>query len=222
MLQSSTLGYIKKLSKNNNKSWFDENRPLFEEAKLDFEILVKAIISSFGKVDPDIAPLEAKNCVFRQYRDIRFSKDKTPYKNHMGASLNKAGKQSHFADYYFHCEPGGKSLIGGGLWIPEANHLKKVRQEIDYCWDEFQQVIHNKMFSSTYGDLEKKAYSLSREPKGYAKDNPAIEYLKMKSIMAFKMLSDDDLMSKNLVKMITSGFKALQPLVNFINRSLEE
>lgn len=222
MLQSTTLQFLKDLDINNNKPWFDANRHRYINAKADFELLISKVIEQFGKSDTEIAWLTAKDCIFRINRDIRFSKDKTPYKNHMGASLNKAGKQSHFADYYFHCEPGGKSLIGGGLWIPEANHLKKVRQEIDYCWDEFQQVIHNKMFSSTYGDLEKKAYSLSREPKGYAKDNPAIEYLKMKSIMAFKMLSDDDLMSKNLVKMITLGFEALQPLVNFINRSLEE
>jgi uncharacterized protein (TIGR02453 family) len=222
MLQPGTLQFLKDLEINNNKAWFDANRNRYIDAKADFENLITKVIEQFGKSDTEIAWLKAKDCIFRINRDIRFSKDKTPYKNHMGASLNKAGKQSHFADYYFHCEPGGKSLIGGGLWIPEANHLKKVRQEIDYCWDEFQQIIRSKPFITTFDDLEKKSYSLSREPKGYDKNNPAIDYLKLKSIMAFKVLSDDDLMNKNLVKNITSAFKSLQPLVRFINRSLEE
>jgi uncharacterized protein (TIGR02453 family) len=222
MLQPSTLQYLKDLDANNNKQWFDENRNRYVEAKANFEQLITKVLEEFGKSDPEIAWLKAKDCTFRINRDIRFTKDKTPYKNHMGASLNKAGKQSHFADYYFHCEPGGKSLIGGGLWLPDAIHLKKVRQEIDYCWEEFQQIITSKPFVAAFGDLEKKAYSLRREPKGYDKDNPAIEYLKMKSVMAFKMLSDEDLTSKNLVKIVVSAFKALQPLVSFINRSLED
>src|SRR5689334_14816062 len=106
MLQTSTLTYIKDLTRNNNKQWFDENRNSFEQAKSDFEALVKDIISVFGKVDSDIAPLEAKNCIFRQYRDVRFSKDKTPYKQHMGASFDRGGKKSGFAGYYLHIEPG--------------------------------------------------------------------------------------------------------------------
>src|SRR3954454_1876615 len=140
MLHSNTLTFIKQLQKNNNKLWFEENRHLFNQAKDNFENLVKNIITEFGKVDPDIVPLEAKNCIFRQYRDIRFSQDKTPYKQHMGASFDRGGKKSGFAGYYLHIEPGNKSMAGGGIWMPEGEQIKKIRQEIDYNWDEFYSI----------------------------------------------------------------------------------
>lgn len=221
MLQQSTLNYIKSLTINNNKPWFDENRSLFETAKNDFENLVKDIISSFGIIDPDIAPLEAKNCVFRQYRDVRFSKDKTPYKQHMGASFDRGGKKSGFAGYYLHIEPGNKSIAGGGIWMPEADALKKIRQEIDYGWGEFFEIINEPSFKKVFGELEQGEFKLSREPKGYDKENPAIEYLKLKSLVAIQPLTDADLTSKDLLKKILAAFTALMPLIKFINRSLE-
>jgi len=221
MLQSSTLTFIKKLTKNNNKPWFEENRHLFNEAKDNFENLVKNIITAFGKIDPDIAPLEAKNCVFRQYRDIRFSQDKTPYKQHMGASFDRGGKKSGFAGYYLHIEPGNKSMAGGGIWMPEAEQLKKIRQEIDYNQEEFYGILNQNDFKKIYGDLEQGEFKLSREPKGYEKDNPAIEYLKLKSLVATQTLTDNDLVSKDVLQKILSAFTALMPLIKFINRSLE-
>ncbi len=221
MLQTSTLTFIKKLEKNNNKTWFDENRHLFVDAKSDFEKLVTEVIQSFGKTDPDIAPLLAKNCIFRQNRDIRFSKDKTPYKSHFGASFDRGGKKSGFAGYYLHIEPGNRSMVGGGIWMPEAPALKKIRQEIDYNWDEFSNLLHQKDFRKVYGDLETNEYKLSREPKGYEKDNPAIEYLKLKSLVAIVKITDEELTAKNLANQVIKAFSALMPLVNFINRSLE-
>ncbi|GEO09634.1 DUF2461 domain-containing protein [Segetibacter aerophilus] len=221
MLQRETLTYIENLTKNNNKAWFDENRHLFEEAKSDFETLVKNIISSFGKIDPDIAPLEAKNCIFRQYRDVRFSKDKTPYKHHMGASFDRGGKKSGFAGYYLHIQPGNKSMAGGGIWMPEAAQLKKIRQEIDYSWEEFAAILNEPAFKKIYGGLEEGEFKLSREPKGYDKENPAIEVLKLKSVVAIHPLTDDELVSKDLLKKIVATFTALMPLIKFINRSLE-
>lgn len=221
MLQPGTLTFIKRLQKNNNKSWFEGNRNLFNNAKDDFEILVTDIITSFGKVDQDIAPLNAKDCVFRQYRDIRFSKDKTPYKGHMGASFDRGGKKFGFAGYYLHIEPGDKSMAGGGIWMPEAAQLKKIRQEVDYNWEEFFDIINQKDFKNIYGDLEQGEFKLSREPKGYEKDNPAIEYLKLKSLVAMQTLTDDDLVTKDLLQKILSAFTALKPLIKFINRSLE-
>jgi uncharacterized protein (TIGR02453 family) len=221
MLQASTLSYIKNLTDNNNKPWFEDNRNSFNGAKDDFENLVKDVITQFGKIDADIAPLEAKNCIFRQYRDVRFSKDKTPYKHHMGASFDRGGKKSGFAGYYLHIQPGDKSMAGGGIWMPEAPALKKIRQEVDYSWDEFQNIISNKAFKSVYGDLEHGEYKLSREPKGYEKDNPAIEYLKLKSLVAIRPLKDEELVAKDLLPKILKVFEALMPAIKFINRSLE-
>jgi len=221
MLQPSTLTYIKNLAKNNNKQWFDANRNQFEDAKNDFEKLVEKIIQTFGEIDTDTAPLKAKDCTFRQYRDVRFSKDKTPYKVNMGASFDRGGKKSGFAGYYLHLEPGNKSMIGGGLWMPEATSLKKVRQEIDYCYDEFSKIINNPAFKKPYGDLEKGEYSLSREPKGYEKENPAIEYLKLKSFVAIHLVTDEEVVSEKYFKEIIAGFTAIMPLIKFINRALE-
>jgi uncharacterized protein (TIGR02453 family) len=222
MLQNATLQFIKDLEQNNDKSWFDANRKRYDAARADFEEFITNLITEFSKYDNEIGWLKAKDCIFRINRDIRFTKDKSPYKNHMGASLNKAGRQSHFSDYYFHCQPGGKSLVGGGLWLPEAKDLKKVRQEIDYCWEEFEGLIRGKDFVKQFGDLEKKEFSLTRPPKDYDKDNPAIEYLKMKSIMCFRYLTDEELTSKDLLKKIVDAFRALVPLVRFMNRALEE
>lgn len=221
MLRASTLAYIKNLSENNNKIWFEENRSPYTIARGDFEILVKNILQKFGEVDTDIAPLEAKNCIFRQYRDIRFSKDKTPYKQHMGASFDKGGKNSGFAGYYLHIEPGNKSMVGGGIWMPEAAALKKIRQEIDYSFDEFYKIISEPKFKRTFGELEQGEFKLSREPKGYEKDNPAIEFLKLKSLVAVHPLTDENLVSKDFQQTVLNAFTALKPLINFINRSLE-
>ncbi len=221
MLQPSTIKFLENIKANNNKAWFEENRKKFEAAKEDWEVLVQKVLDKMQTLDEDTIGLTLKNCVFRQNRDVRFSKDKSPYKSHMGASIDRGGKKSGFAGYYFHLEPGNQSMVGGGLWMPEAGPLKKVRQEIDYCWDEFQKIITEKKFVSQFGDMEKGEYSLSREPKGYAKDNPAIDYIKLKSFVALRMLKDEELTDKNIFKKVIAAFEALKPLVKFINRALE-
>jgi uncharacterized protein (TIGR02453 family) len=223
MLQSSTLKFLQSLKKNNSKVWFDANRKQYEAAKADFAALVDVVIKSFGKKDPSIAGLLAKECMFRINRDVRFSKNKDPYKTNMGASITAGGKKIMMAGYYFHFEPGGKSFVGGGLYMAEPDKLKKVRQEIDYSWDEFSKIIHHKKFIETYKDLDKsEGMSLVREPKGYEKDNPAIDYIKLKSWIAFKPISDKELTEKDLVKTITASFDTLYPLILFLNKSLSE
>jgi uncharacterized protein (TIGR02453 family) len=116
----------------------------------------------------------------------------------------------------------GNSFIGGGLWQPEPGNLKKVRQEIDYNWEEFQSILKNKSFKKTYGDLLKTGdLSLSRMPKGYEEANPAIDYLKLKSLIAETTMADEDLTKSSLHKKTVAAFETLQPLLNFINRSLD-
>ena len=223
MLQPTTLKFLKALKKNNSKEWFDSNRKIYESVKVDFAALVDAIIHSFGKKDPSIAGLLAKECVFRINRDVRFSKNKDPYKTNMGASITAGGKKVMMAGYYFHLEPGGKSFVGGGLYMAEPDKLKKVRQEIDYGWTEFSKIIQHKKFKENYTDLDRsEGMSLVREPKGYEKDNPAIDYIKLKSWIALKPISDKELTEKELVKTITSSFEALYPLIVFLNTALSE
>ena len=222
MLQPDTLQFLSELKTNNNKAWFDTNRSRFDNAKKDLLQLVDGIIKKLGKKDADIAMLAAKDCVFRQNRDVRFSKDKSPYKINMGAYFNRGGKKSNHAGYYFHLEPGNNSFAGGGLWLPEAPHLAKVRQEIDYCWAEFQKIISKKSFRDSFGDLNTKEHTLSREPKGYEKDNPAIKYLKLKSFVALQPITDIELNSKDLLNKLMARFEAIQPLIQFLNRPIDE
>ena len=220
MLKSSTIKFLKDLRKNNNKPWFDRHRPDYENAKTDFSNFVQQVIDRHGKKDPGIAHLKAKDCLFRINRDVRFSKDKSPYKTNMGAYFNPEGKKSNLSGYYFHFEP-GKSFSGGGLWMPLPVDLARIRQEIDYNLDAFQKIISDRRFKKVFGDLQRdQEFVLTRVPKGYESDNPAAEFLKMKSFVAKMPLSDADLTSKDLIKKVQNAFEALQPLLRFLNESI--
>lgn len=221
MLQPSTLKFLKDLAKNNDRAWFEGHRTQYERAKEDFENFVQAVLNRHGKKDEDLKELTAKKCTFRINRDIRFSKDKSPYKTNMGASMNRGGKKSIFSGYYFHCEP-GKSFVGGGLWMPMPPEMKRVRQEIDYCYDEFRQIVSAKKFRSVYKELYTgEDVKLTKVPQGFEKDNPAAEYLKLKSWLAMKELTDEEMTSKDLLKKTAEAFETLQPMIKFLNRALE-
>jgi uncharacterized protein (TIGR02453 family) len=221
MLDPQTLKFLSQLKKNNNKPWFDAHRAQYEAAKIDFSNFIQLVIDAVQKSDTTITGLTAKDCQFRINRDVRFSKDKRPYKENFGAFICRGGKKSIYAGYYFHLAP-GNSFIGGGLWHPEPANLKKVRQEIDYNWEEFSSIIKNKNFKKIYSDLYKgEDVSLSRMPKGYEEDNAAIDYLKLKSLIAETKIADEDLTKATLHKKTIAAFEALQPLLKFINRSLD-
>jgi uncharacterized protein (TIGR02453 family) len=222
MLQLSTVKFLKELKKHNNKPWFDANRKKYEAAKADFTGFIQQVIDLHGKKDPSIQSLIAKDCLFRINRDTRFSKDKSPYKTNFGASINTGGRKAmNAAGYYFHLEPGA-CFTGGGLYMPMPDVLNKIRQEIDYNLADFKKIISAGKFKTIYGTLDKSPeISLSRVPKGYDIANPAAEYLKLKSYIAMIKLPDSILTSRDLVKKTVSAFEALQPLIRFINNSIE-
>lgn len=221
MLEPQTLRFLTQLKKNNNKAWFDAHRPQYEAAKIDFSNFIQLLIDALQKTDTTITGLTSKECMFRINRDVRFSKNKQPYKTNFGASIKRGGRKSSFVGYYFHCEP-GNSFIGGGLWMPEAAQLKNVRQEIDYNWEELQSILKEKNFKKFYGDLYKaNEVSLSTMPKGYEKDNPAADYIKLKSFIAETSVSDEELTKASLHKKTLAAFEALQPMLDFINKALE-
>jgi len=222
MLLPATLKFLKDLKKNNHKPWFDAHRPQYEAAKENFASFIQTIIDKHSLQDPTIKEQTAKGSMFRINRDVRFSKDKRPYKSNFGASINRGGKKSIYAGYYFHLEP-GDSFVGGGVWMPQPAETKKVRQEIDYCLDEFKGIVNHKKFKSIYGELYTgEDVTLSRVPQGFDKDNPAGEFLKFKSWLAIAKLKDSDLTDGSLVKNTLAAFEALQPMVVFINRALDE
>ena len=223
MLNPKTLQFLSKLKKNNSREWFNQHRDDYDAAKENFIELVNHILANSSQFDEELSLLTYKDCIFRINRDVRFSKNKDPYKNNMAAYFVKGGKKSWLAGYYFHCEPGGKSFIGGGLYGGEPDQIKKVRQEIDYNWEDFKGILDNKVFKKTFGDLSRQeGMSLIREPKGYEKDNPAIDYIKLKNFIVSVPVTDEELTDKKLIKKMITCFTAMQPLLQFLNRAMED
>jgi uncharacterized protein (TIGR02453 family) len=220
MLHASTLRFLKSLKKNNNKSWFETNKSAYLAAKEDIEHFVLQVIDGLGKTSPGIAPLKPKDCIFRIYRDVRFSKDKTPYKSHMGAYFNSGGKKALTAGYYFHCEP-GRNLLGGGIWMPMAPELSKIRQEIDYNFAEWKKIISRPNFRKFFPEGVDGGESLSRPPKGYDEQNPAIEFLKMKNFVVMRTLTDTEIQSKTLLKEALKTFEAMKAFIDFLNGAID-
>ncbi len=219
MLQSSTIQFLKALKKNNNKEWFDKNRKIYEQAKADYLNFVTIMLNEIQGFDTSLMELQPKQCIFRLNRDVRFSKNKDPYKTNFGASFSKGAKKIQTAGYYFHLEP-GENFVGGGLWMPMAPDLNKVRQEIDYCFKEFSSILKKPNFKTTYGDMDN-SMKLVRPPKGFEIDNPALEYLKLKSFVVTRSIKDTELTDNQLVKNVVKDFKTIAPLVHFLNRAIE-
>src|ERR1044071_9378309 len=139
------LKFLKDIKKNNDRVWFEKNKPRYLEAKQDFEDFVATVLKEFTKFDEGLGNLEAKKLAFRIYRDVRFSKDKSPYKTNMGAGFSPNGKLVQEPGYYIHIEP-GKSFVAGGIYMPDATNLAKIRQEIDYNADKLMKVMNSKSF----------------------------------------------------------------------------
>lgn len=220
MLQLTTIKFLKDLEKNNNRPWFELNRKKYEAAKADLQNMVADLIPAIAKFDEPIGNLAVKECTFRINRDVRFSKNKSPYKNNMAAYFSQGGKKASVAGYYFHCEP-GKSYAAGGFYGPMPPELAKIRQEIDYSFDEWKKILHNKSFMKYFPEGVDGIESLVRPPKGYDENNPAINYLKMKHFIVSKPLSDEALQSKTLVKDVAKIFETMKPMIDFLNRAVE-
>lgn len=219
MLQSSTLKFLKDLKKNNNRPWFEGHRKQYEQAKEDFLLLAEKLIAGIATFDPPIAILKAKDCTFRINRDVRFSKDKSPYKNNIAGYFNRNGKKGTGAGYYLHIEP-GKSFAAGGLWMPEPKNLVKIRQEIDYSFNDWKKIMGNASFKKTFVEGVK-GEALVRPPKGYEENNPAIEYLKLKSFIVSRPFTDEGIQSKTFLKDVANTFKAMKPMIDFLNAATE-
>jgi uncharacterized protein (TIGR02453 family) len=219
MIQQHTFTFLRDLKKHNNKEWFDSHRPDYEIAKTNFREFIEELIAGISKFDPAVKHLEAKNCVFRINRDVRFSANKLPYKSNMGASISPGGKKSFTAGYYFHAEPGA-SFLAGGMWRPEPVYLNAIRQEIDYNPDEFKKIISTKAFKNHFGALSDED-KLKAVPKGYDKTHPQIELLKHKSFIVVHDLTDKMVLSKDFFKHCTTVFKSMHPLNLFLRRACD-
>jgi uncharacterized protein (TIGR02453 family) len=214
-MDKSILTFLSRLRNNNNREWFNDNKEEYLQAKAAFEGFINDLIPHIRSFDPAIDLITAKDCTFRIYRDIRFSKDKNPYKTNMGAYINRGGRRSPFAGYYVHVEP-GQSFLAGGIYMPPADVLKKIRQEIVYNYDEFRKIIDNKKFKETFGEMDDPD-KLVNPPKGFPTDFPGIEMIKLKSYAVMHHVDDGKVIKDDFIKYSVDVFKTLRPLNNFFN-----
>jgi len=214
----NVLDFLTELSSNNNREWFTANKSRYLEARASFDAMIDRLIPEIRKFDPSIGPVTAKDCVFRIYRDVRFSKDKSPYKTNMGGFIVKGGRKGGYAGYYLHIDP-VESFIAGGNHMPSPEHLKKIRQEIMYNIDEFKGILNKPSFRKTYGSIE--GDRLSRPPKDFPADFPDIDLLKFKSYTVMHAADSKVVLKDDFEGHVIRTFRELYPLNRFLNRALE-
>lgn len=213
------LKFLKDLARHNDREWFEKNKSRYLESKQGFEELVGSVLAELVKFDPKLGGLDPKKLAFRIYRDVRFSKDKRPYKIHMGAGFSPNGKLVQEPGYYLHIQPGNKSFVAGGIYEPDAENLSKIRQEIDYNPDGLKKIMTSASFRKTFDGFDD-FDRLKTAPKGYPKDHPHIEWLKNKSFIVSVMLTDKQVMDKKFVKTVASACKTIKPLNDYIRDAI--
>ncbi len=214
-----TFEFLKKLSRNNNREWFEKNKPRYLEIKNEFELFIAALLHKMIQVDDSLAGLDPKKLVFRIYRDVRFSKDKTPYKTSVSAGLSASGKGTGVPGYYLQIEPGNKSILAAGLYLPSPENLTKIRQEIDYNGDQLNNIVNEKTFKKSFGTFWAED-KLKTMPKGYAKDHPHIEFLKLKSFMVIRNFKDVEVTDKKFLSKLIDTMRSAKPLNDFLTEGL--
>lgn len=218
MIPKDNIKFLKDIKKNNNREWFLANKKRYEAYKENYYKLAQQLLDAMTQYDASLGSMTVKDVVFRINRDIRFSKDKTPYKTNMAFWFSPGNKNWSQSGYYLHVEP-GMSFIAGGFYQPDADQLKKIRKEIEFFHEDLESILAEKKFKSIFGDLDRN-YSLKTVPKGYEKDHPAIELLKLKSFEASAKISDKELSEKDFVAKTVEKLMALKPMNAFYNRAL--
>ena len=220
MLSKDSVQFLDDLKANNNRDWFLDNKKRYEVFNKDYQKLVGDFLDAMKPLDPSLEMLEVKNCTFRINRDIRFSKDKSPYKDHLGVWMSSGVKGNNRSGYYIHIAKAG-SFIAGGFYCPEAEDLKKVRKEIAYFYEDLEEILHNKNFKKEFKDFDRnKKNLLKNPPRGYEKEHPAIEFLKLKSFETSQKFDITEVTREDFVAKMSKRLILLKPLNDFINRAL--
>ncbi len=214
MIQPHTLQFLNDLAQHNTKDWFDENRKRYDLAKQNVIEAVDGIIQGIMAFDPSLQDIKAKQTLFRINRDVRFSKNKDPYKINFGASISRGGRKSDFAGYYLQIQP-GQSFLGGGFYMPPAPILKRIRHQIDLEHERYREVLADPTFQATFEVMHSDA--LKTAPKGYPKDHPAIDLLRMKSFVVSAPLTDEALQAPDFVEKAVATCQVMYPFLNFLN-----
>jgi len=217
-MKKSIIDFLYLLKENNNRDWFQANKKLYEEARSDFEQFVESLIPVVQSFEPRITNLAVKETMFRIYRDVRFSKDKTPYKTYFGSYIAPGGRKSIYSGYYMHIEP-GNCFLAGGAYRPQSEYLKNIRSEIYYNLKEFEEILNDATFKKTFGQIV--GEKLKRPPKGFPAEFEGVELLKLKDFTVFHQLDEQQLLSKDFGNAAVNIFKNMKPLNDFINRALD-
>lgn len=215
IIKKSSLDFLKKLAKNNNRDWFNANKATFLEAQENIAAFADALLQQMNKHD-HIENESGKKALFRIYKDVRFSKDKTPYNTHWSGAFKRATKKLR-GSYYFQLKPTG-AFIGIGFWGPNPDDLKRIRREMELNYEGFQEVLKNKTFIKTFGKME--GEQLSSAPRGYEKDHPAIDLLRYKQFLLTYEFSEKDMLSPNFASKVNDVFKKSRPFLNFMSEVL--
>ena len=213
------LSFLKELQKNNNRAWFQENKGRYDVLRQLFADDVQSLINRIAHFDPEVAGLEAKDCLFRIYRDIRFSPNKLPYKNHFAAYIARGGRSSERGGYYIHIEP-GNCMLSGGIWCPQPKLLKLLRQDIYDHMDEFVAILEDPSFKASFPALEGDV--LKRMPAGFPSDIPFGDILKHKDFCVASVKSDSFFTESTWLETSVSEFQKLLPLNRFLNYTIDE
>lgn len=216
----SIISFLRSLRAHNDRIWFNEHKERYLKVKGQVEELTAKLIAGVSEFDPEASGLRPSDCLYRIYRDTRFSADKTPYKTHIGIYINPPfGKKSPRCGYYLHIEP-DNTLVAGGCWCPQGEMLKRIRQDIyDNC-EEYLEIIDSEGFRKYYDGVGEDL--LKTAPKGFPKDWEHIDLLKPRDFTAYSRLTKEDLEAKDMMERILVRMKAVKPLNDFFNFTIDE
>ena len=219
VLTASTLVFLTDLVQNNHRDWFQTNRSRYDAAKSELEAFTARLIEGASVFDP-LPNTSPRDCIFRINRDIRFSKDKAPYKPNFAVALGPGGRHSGRIDYYLHIQPNNESFLGAGMWQPTPAQLASFRQEIDYNPDALKDIIELAEFKAYFPEIS--GESTKTAPKGYAADHPHIELLKRKQLFFMHRYTDKEVLKANFATEVLRGCRLVKPYCDFLNTLFSE
>ena len=212
VIPASAFAFLKLLKKNNDRDWFAKNKERFTKEQEAIISFLDCLLPEMNKHDV-IENENGKKSLYRIYRDVRFSKDKAPFKTHFGGSLRRATKARR-GSYYFHIEP-GNCFAGGGFWEPSPEDLKRIRDEFSADPDAVRKILKAKTFKSYFGELY--GEQLKTTPKGFQPDDPAIDLLRYKQFAVIRKFSDAEVLSPSFLKELNATFKAMRPFLDYMS-----
>lgn len=215
----TVMNFLNKIAANNNRAWFQANRPLYKAAHTAFDDITTEMIARISEFDASVSHLTARDCTYRIYRDVRFTNDKRPYKIHMGAYINAMGKKTMHGGYYFHFQPGNCFIAGGDYYL-EPNVLKAVRQSIVDNIDEFRAIVEAPEFYALFKEIGLE--HIKTVPQGFPKDFPYMQYLRPKDYCASTYVSDDFFLSADWAEHTAKIFRMLKPFLDFVNYTIDD